>query len=198
MRNTFIAISGVIIFLIVGITACNNTDKTVKEEIIKKGMDSLQLVEKGQYLVSIIGCDDCHSPKKMGPRGPELIPELRLSGYPADRPIMQPDSNVIKQGWSLFGADLTMAAGPWGLSFASNITSDETGIGNWTEANFFTAMREGKAKGLKDNRPLLPPMPWINFKNMTDEDLRAMFYYLKSTKPVKNVVPFPRPIATIK
>jgi hypothetical protein len=78
------------------------------------------------------------------------------------------------------------------MSFAANITSDATGIGNWTEAQFFTALRKGKYKGQETGRPLLPPMPWMNYKNMSDEDMRAIFYYLKATKPVENVVPAPK------
>ena len=66
-------------------------------------MDSAEKVKRGEYLVSIIGCDDCHSPKRMGPMGPEIIPELRLSGYPSSRPIQKADSQVVKQGWALLG-----------------------------------------------------------------------------------------------
>jgi hypothetical protein len=77
------------------------------------------------------------------------------------------------------------------MSFAANLTSDETGIGAWTEHNFITAMRTGKIKGLENGRTMLPPMPWFNFKNMTDEDLKSIFAYLKSTKPVSNLVPAP-------
>jgi mono/diheme cytochrome c family protein len=154
-------------------------------------------VKRGNYLVSSIGCDDCHSPKTMGPQGPQLDMEHRLSGYPAERPIAKVDAAALKSGWMLFSGDLTSAVGPWGMSFAANITSDSTGIGNWTEAQFIKAMREGKTKGLDGSRPILPPMPWPNFKNLTDEDLRAMFAYLKSTKPVRNVVPEPRPLASL-
>jgi hypothetical protein len=42
---------------------------------------------------------------------------------------------------------------------------------------------------LDEGRPLLPPMPWFNYTNIKDEDLKAIFAYLKSTKPVRNVVP---------
>jgi len=89
----------------------------------------------------------------------------------------------------LFEPDLTAAAGPWGVSFAANITSDQSGIGNWTEEGFIRAMREGKFKGIEGSRMLLPPMPWENFAKLTDEDIRAIYAYLKTTKPVYNVVP---------
>lgn len=161
-------------------------------------MDSTEKVKRGEYLVSIIGCDDCHSPKRMGPMGPEIIPELRLSGYPSSRPIQKADSQVVKQGWALFGPDLTSAVGPWGMSFSGNLTSDETGIGNWTEENFIRAIRKGKYKGLENSRPLLPPMPWFNYKNMSDEDLTSIFAYLKTVKPVRNVVPVARQLADLR
>lgn len=87
--------------------------------------------------------------------------------------------------------DLTAAAGPWGISYAANITSDETGIGAWKEEQFKKSVREGKLKGLDGARPLLPPMPWQNFRKLTDLDLKAIYTFLQSTTPVKNVVPQP-------
>ncbi|MDB5208962.1 MAG: c-type cytochrome [Flavisolibacter sp.] len=176
--------------------ACNSSQ--VKDISKPPILTQTQMIERGNYLVSSIGCDDCHSPKRMGEHGPEIIPELRLSGYPADRPIQKPDSNAMKGGYMLFGPDLTLAIGPWGMSFSANITSDATGIGNWTEHNFITAMRTGKMKGLENNRSMLPPMPWFNFKNLTDEDLKSIFAYLKSTSPVVNLVPAPKQVADIK
>lgn len=164
----------------------------------KKPLSQTDLVKRGEYLVNSIGCDDCHSPKRMGDRGPEIIDELRLSGYPADRPVQPVDTNVVKKGWVMMGPDLTLAVGPWGMSFASNISSDETGIGNWSDAQFLKAMREGKFKGLDNSRPLLPPMPWMVYRNLTDEDIRSIFAYLKSSKPVQNVVPAPIPFNSLK
>jgi hypothetical protein len=196
MRKTFLITSLVCVGLFASIVAC--TDLAAKNEIKMNGTDSLQKIERGEYLVKITGCDDCHSPKKMGSQGPEIIPEFRLSGYPSTRPIQKPDSNVVQQGWALFGADLTSAVGPWGMSFAGNITSDETGIGNWSEAQFIKALREGKFKGMDNTRPLLPPMPWFAYKNMTDDDLKSIYAFLKTVKPVENVVPAPRQIADIK
>lgn len=183
-------------FILGCVYACSNVKSTKEEKA--PILSQAEMVKRGDYLVNSIGCDDCHSPKRFGPNGPEIIPELRLSGYPADRPIQKADSNVVKQGWMLFAGDLTTAVGPWGVSFAANLTPDETGIGNWTEHNFLTAIRHGKLKGQENNRNLLPPMPWFVYKNMTDEDLKSIFAYLKSLTPVKNVVPAPRSIASIK
>jgi mono/diheme cytochrome c family protein len=149
------------------------------------------LVKRGEYLVGVLGCQDCHSPKRMGAQGPEVIPELHLSGYPASRPIARIFPEAIQGGWMLFGADGTSAVGPWGMSFAANLTSDETGIGSWSYDQFKTALTKGKFKGLANTRPLLPPMPWTNYTNMAEEDIQAVFQYLKSTKPVSNVVPSP-------
>jgi mono/diheme cytochrome c family protein len=148
-------------------------------------------IERGRYLVGIMGCNDCHSPKLMGPQGPYLDPDRILSGYPADRPL--PPMPANNDGWALMAMDLTAAVGPWGTTFAANITSDETGIGNWTYEQFERALRHGLYKGLEGSRPLLPPMPWQNMVDMKAEDMQAMFAYLKSTKPVENVVPAPVP-----
>lgn len=154
-----------------------------------------ELAKRGEYLVTLMGCNDCHSPKRMGPQGPEIIPERMLSGYPGDQPFPEVDGGALPGGWAMFTPDLTAAVGPWGVSFAANITSDETGIGNWTEEQFRKALTEGKSKGMDGTRPLLPPMPWFNYAGIKDEDLKAIFAYLKSTPPVKNAVPNPIPPA---
>ncbi|UFH53745.1 c-type cytochrome [Spirosoma sp. KNUC1025] len=150
------------------------------------------LIKQGEYLVGIMGCNDCHSPKTMGPNGPQVVPDKVLSGYPAGRPL--PALNPAAQkDWVLFNGDNTAAVGPWGVSFAANLTSDATGIGNWSEEQFKMALKQGKSKGLASNRMLLPPMPWTNYRTIKDEDVKAIFAYLKSTKPVANVVPAPMP-----
>ncbi len=194
MRTTIIGT--VVLLCITGtaIVACNGGAGNHSTN----SADTTQRVARGEYLVNAMGCDDCHSPKKMGAHGPEVIPELRLSGYPSSRPIQKPDSNVIKQGWSLFGADLTSAVGPWGMSFGANITGDETGIGNWSETQFITAMRKGKYKGMENGRDLLPPMPWIAYKNLNDEDIKSIYAYLKTVKPVSNLVPAPKTWSDLK
>ena len=89
--------------------------------------------------------------------------------------------------------ELTSWVGPWGVSYTANLTSVSTGIGSWKESQFIYAIRNGKFKGLPDGRPLLPPMPWTMYRNMTDDELKAVFTYLKSTRPVRNVVPPPKP-----
>ena len=147
------------------------------------------LVKRGSYLVTTMGCDDCHTPKVMGPQGPAPDMANRFSGHPANTqlPPRRPDAGL--DGWVLFSMGQTATVGPWGVSYAANISSDSTGIGMWTEAQFDIAMRKGKWKGLENARELMPPMPWPNFKDITEADLKAIFTFLKSTKPIKNVVP---------
>ena len=195
MRKTIFMYMAQACILVLCIISCNNNDAKKTEAQAPVSNDSL--VKRGGYLVASIGCDDCHSPKKMGPQGPEVDMENRFSGYPAGRTFGKVDSNIIKSGMVVFSGDLTAAAGPWGVSFAANISSDETGLGNWTFEHFKKAMREGKWKGMDGNRPLLPPMPWQNFKNLNDEDLNAIFLYLKSTKPINNVVPAPKQLSEL-
>jgi len=148
------------------------------------------LVKRGEYLVTIMGCNDCHTPVKMGPNGPEKDMDRLLSGHPDYIPISKFDTTTSNK-WVLFGMTGTSIVGPWGVSFAGNLTSDASGIGNWTEEQFKTALRKGKLKGLENGRPILPPMPWENYVNLKDEDFSAIFAYLKSTKPVRNIVPAP-------
>ena len=104
---------------------------------------------------------------------------------------MKFDNPLIKEGFAMFYPDLTGSAGPWGMSFAGNLTPHETGIGNWTEEQFKRALTQGRSKGQENGRMLLPPMPWFNYVNMKDEDVRAVYTYLKSINPVENVVPAP-------
>lgn len=147
-------------------------------------------IEKGKYLVEIMGCRDCHSPKIMTDKGPTLDMIRDLSGHPANMPVGKINKEVLSD-WVLFNMMNTAAVGPWGVSFSANLTSDATGIGSWSEEQFIVALTEGKSKGIRTARPLLPPMPWQNYVNMKKEDLVAMFAYLKSTKPIKNAVPQP-------
>ncbi|MFN7119457.1 MAG: diheme cytochrome c-553 [Saprospiraceae bacterium] len=175
------------------LAACNEEEQKESTSYVPT---KEELRKRGEYLVGVIGCDDCHTPKVMGPNGPELVLERRLSGHPMDVPVSKVDTSVLSD-WMYFRHDLTAAVGPWGVSFAANLTSDETGIGNWSEAQFFKAIREGKSKGMDDTRPLLPPMPWFVYKNMSNEDLRAIFTFLKSTKPVHNIVPKPLSVAEV-
>jgi mono/diheme cytochrome c family protein len=157
--------------------------KPAKSELSEK-----ELVARGKYLTTIAGCNDCHSPKVMTPQGPGPDTTRLLSGHPQNEKL----ATVINtQDWILFNNSLTAFVGPWGVSYAANLTPDETGIGNWKFEQFLTAIRKGKSKGLEGSRPLLPPMPWQMYRTMTDEDLKAVFTYLKSLPAVSNRVPDP-------
>lgn len=154
-----------------------------------------ELIERGKYLVITSACHDCHSPKVMTEHGPVPDPARLLSGHPKDSVLPPTDANNGTKGWILFSMDLTAFKGPWGTSYSANLTPDDTGIGAWTFENFKTAIRKGKYKGQEGGRDLLPPMPWDMYKNMTDDDLKAIFTYLKSLPKVNNLVPSPKPPA---
>ena len=185
---SFAAITAIATGILVG---CSDSTAGEKKESI--AMTEQEMIQRGSYLVNAIGCDDCHSPKKMTATGFEIIPELRLSGFNPEMAALKPKIDAVKEGWMLFGTDLTTAVGQWGQSYAANLTSDATGIGNWKEEQFIKALREGKFKGLDNTRPLLPPMPWFVYNNLSDDDLKSIFAFLKTTKPVKNVVPEAKP-----
>lgn len=173
------------------IISCNN-QKDTKPVPSGGTISQDSLVKRGEYLVTIMGCDDCHSPKKFGPQGPEPDMDRRFSGHPANMPIGNYKASDLKE-WLLFNHSLTAFVGPWGVSYAANISSDNSGIGTWSEQQFLKALREGKLKGMDNTRPLLPPMPWPSFGKASDEDLKAIFSFLKSTKPISNIVPAPIP-----
>jgi len=155
------------------------------------------LVAHGKYLVTTIGgCNDCHTPLKMGANGPEPDMSRMLSGHPASLVITAAPKLDDPWGWAGSNS-MTAFAGPWGLSFAMNLTPDvETGIGAWTEQAFIGAMRSGKH--MSTGRPILPPMPWQGIGQMTDADLKSIYAYLTTIPPIKNVVPAPIPPAPAK
>jgi hypothetical protein len=154
-------------------------------------------IERGKYLVMAGGCNDCHTPKIFTAAGPAFDTTRLLSGYPAGTVLPEFPKSVL--GPDKWGAvttnDLTAWAGPWGVSFAYNLTPDmKTGVGGWTEEMFIQTLRTGKFMGMSRN--ILPPMPWQTIGQMTDDDLRAIFAYLKSLPPINNPIPTPLPPRT--
>jgi hypothetical protein len=149
---------------------------------------SASAVPRGEYLVTIMGCHDCHTPKKMGPNGPEPDFSRSLIGHPAEEKL-PPPPKLPPGPWMAVGSwQLSAWSGPWGISYATNLTPDEnTGMGIWTEEMFLEAMKTGRHMGA--SRPILPPMPWQTLAATRDEDLKAIFAYLRSLKPVSNRVP---------
>jgi len=148
-------------------------------------------IARGQYLVTIGACNDCHTPWVMGPEGPAPDTTRMLSGHPHDFPVDQ-DLPSPSPKWGMTVAVTNTAfAGPWGVSFAANLTPDDTGTGAWTEDIFIKTMRTGRHWG--QSRPILPPMPWQSFARMTDEDLASIFAYLRTLPKQHNEVPQPLP-----
>jgi mono/diheme cytochrome c family protein len=143
-------------------------------------------VARGKYLVAFGGCSDCHTPFKFTDKGPAPDFSRLLSGHPENSKLPAPD---LRPGpWFVAAAGMTAWAGPWGITYAANLTPDpNTGLGIWTEQMFVTAMRTGKHMGA--GREILPPMPWQNLAQLTDDDLKALFAYLRTVSPVMNHVP---------
>jgi mono/diheme cytochrome c family protein len=136
-------------------------------------------VERGRYLVGITGCHDCHSPKVEG-----MTPDMSraLSGRPATTRVPSKADGEVHAS-----LDLTAWTGPWGQSVASNLTPDPaTGIGKrYNEASFVATMRTGTKP---NGTAVMPPMPSEVYQNMTDDDLKAIWAYLQTVKPINNAV----------
>lgn len=170
-------------FFLLVLPACNNSSDEKVE------MTHAEKVARGEFLVTFSGCGDCHTPKVFTPNGP--VPDISriISGCPSITKVENVNQDLVQPGkWILFTQDITAAVGPWGASFAANLTpDDETGIGTWNEQMFINALRTGKHLGA--GRQIMPPMPWELIGKHSDEDLKAIFAYLKSLKPIKNKVP---------
>ena len=148
---------------------------------------------RGKYLVTVAGCNDCHTPWKMGAAGPEPDMSRMLSGHPEQMEL--PPAPRPHGPWVVAAAATNTAwSGPWGMSFTANLTPDaDTGLGKWTLRNFTDTIRTGRHLGR--GRPILPPMPIPMYKHFTDEDLESIFVYLRAIPAVKNRVPEPLPPA---
>jgi hypothetical protein len=186
-KNVFNAIF-IVIALVLIISQINCTGKEEKKE-----MSQTEMVALGKYLVTTAGCDDCHTPKIFTPTGPVFDTTKRFSGFPEGESLPAYDVKYAAPGnWYAAEKHLAAWVGPWGISYASNLTPDNaTGIGALTEEMFIKTLREGKFMGV--GRPLLPPMPWQVIGMKTDQDLKAMYAYFKSLKPIQNKVPEPTP-----
>ena len=168
--------------------ASNSGSDTSMATAMKYGGFESQ-VKWGENLVKIGGCNDCHTPKKMGPNGPEDDMSLMLSGHPAKMPAVQFDAKEAATKGLVVTGTFTSWVGPWGITYAANITSDSTGIGMWKEEQFIKALKEKKWLGLENTRPLMPPMSMMSATIMSDDELKAVFAYLKTTPPISNVQP---------
>ena len=171
MKTSTILVSGAFVFGFVALSAAPLRAQA------SSSPDSV--VERGRYLVGITGCHDCHSPKLPGGMKPD--PERILSGRPQMTKVPSKAEGEVHAS-----EDLTAWTGGWGQSVASNLTPDATGLGTrYDEAKFIQTMRTGKKP---EGVQLLPPMPTDVYQNMRDEDLKAIFAYLKTLKPIRNAV----------
>ena len=122
-----------------------------------------KMVARGKYLVSINGCNDCHTP-----------------GYFFGKPDMAK---------YLGGSDVGFGIPGLGVFVGPNLTPDKaTGLGKWTTAQIVAAMTEGKTP---EGRELAPIMPWRALANLTKSDAEAIALYLQSLPPVEHQVAGP-------
>jgi hypothetical protein len=153
-------------------------------------VDHERRVARGKDLVWSIGCNDCHTPKKIGANGPELDTERLLSGHRQNADLPRPPALPAGPWGIVTNLELTAWSGPWGVSYAFNLTPDEnTGLGIWTEEMFLRTLRTGRHMGT--SRQILPPMPWEVYGRLSDEDLKSIYAYLRTIPAVSNPVPEP-------
>jgi mono/diheme cytochrome c family protein len=151
MRNR--ARAGAALVLVSAVAACNGPPPAPTAE---------ERVARGRYLVSSIGCGDCHTPGS-------------FTGMP----------DPTK---ALAGGDVSFFMPGMGYFYPPNLTPDATGLGQWTEPQIVAAIRTGVRP---DGRKLAPIMPWPSFANLIDEDAASIASYLKSLAPIVNQVPGP-------
>jgi mono/diheme cytochrome c family protein len=130
-----------------------------------KEVDKSNTIKYGKYLVRIASCSECHTQSDKG----EPLPGMAFAG----------------------GAEFNF---PGGVVRSTNITPDkETGIGNWTKGEFFNRFRfynNEEAHNIPVNieKEFNTPMPWLMYSGMTNEDLGAVYDYLRTVIPIKNMV----------
>lgn len=122
-----------------------------------------EMIEKGKYLANTFaGCIDCHSMRDYDKFAGPLKPGTEGMG----------------------GMDFGEGAG---FVPAKNITSDkETGIGDWTDGEIFRAVTQGVDR---DGKMLGPMMPFTFFRNMDENDVKAIIAYIRTLPPIRNEVP---------
>ncbi len=161
----------------------------------KESDDKERQAKRGEQLVNEGRCNDCHTPTIETPEGLLVDNNRKLSGHPSDSVIPEiPNVDIDSEEWMNFlsSLDSTVWAGEWGLSFSANLTPDpNTGIGKWNEEIFLDLMKSGRHVNLK--RGIKPPMPWQDYAKLSNKDLKAIFSYLSTLKPIYNPVPKPVP-----
>jgi mono/diheme cytochrome c family protein len=149
-------------------------------------------IQRGLTLVQAGSCNDCHTPMAFDAKLGMPVPQMdrMLSGHPAGAP--DPATTLAKDDQAVIGPTFTSFGLPFGVAYAANLTPDkDTGLGAWTREMFIAAMRTGRHMG-NNGRPILPPMPWPNLAQLSDDDLGAIYAYLRSIPPVANRVPEPK------
>lgn len=104
-----------------------------------------QVIERGRYLVSTSGCNDCHTP-----------------GYPES-------GGMLPVAYWLTGAPVGFQ-GPWGTTYPTNL---RLSMQNLSEQEFLAKARQ----------PMRPPMPWFSLRDMNDDDLKAIYHFVRSLGP---------------
>ena len=170
-------------------TAAKSSAPPVGESKSERSTSQQERVERGRYLATIGSCNDCHTPWKLDPEIGLPLPDMSrmFSGHPEGAP--DPASDYKGRDMAIIGPTFTSFRFPFGVTYSANLTPDPTtGLGNWTEDMFVSALRKGKHMG-GEGRTIMPPMPWPLIGQMTDEDLKSVFTYLKSIPAIKNDVP---------
>ncbi len=142
------------------------------------GMTDAEMLERGEYLANISGCISCHTPLKEEFMTPDIsLEQLQTLGFAHE------DAQDLENG--LLSGGRTFDLGPLGVLVTMNLTPDETGLGDWTDAEIEAAIRVGVNK---DGRRLFPLMPYANFFSWPESDMRAIIMYLRSIPAVENEV----------
>lgn len=204
MRNSYLPLLTALVFAAISFIKCSDNKQTEPAATTTAETEKMNFggyesqVKWGEHLVTIGGCNDCHTPKKMTPMGPVDDSTLLLSGHPENLPAPDVDRKATESKGLVVTSDFTAWIGPWGITYSANLTPDDSGTGKWTESQFLYAIKNSISKGLAGSRPLMPPMSMMPVKHMTDDELKAIFAYLRTVKPIKNNSVQPTPPALAK
>jgi len=159
MRSVRYAVFIVALGIAASSCTSRNMDQGTAADSTAQAEASMPPVQRGQYLVTVLGCHDCHTPGTFY-GAPDMSRQLAGSDL----------------GWQ----------GPWGTSYAPNLTPDSTGLGSWTDEQILNAITRGVNH---QGAPIAPPMPWPSFAHLTPGDAAAVVAYLRSIPPVRHEVP---------
>ena len=178
MKKFFKALKIIVILLIIviagGLTFFYSTFPKVSAAKELKVEITPERLERGKYLANhVTNCIDCHSQRDFTKFAGPVIPGTEGMG-----------------GEAFDGAKANIP----GVIYAKNITP--AGIGDWTDGELFRTITTGVTK---DGTSLFPLMPYLNYRNMAEEDIYSIIAYIRSLKPIENKVPerkldFPLPL----